>query len=457
VPFCTSQTVVRPFVPSLVTDHDDGAILAQSRRNPTREDQMARKRKGARLYWRNGRAYGDFRDYADVGGKREALIPDGLTNATDDPVIAGSLLGDRLKELQEKRRNKVLLGVERDATLKKFAAEHLIKRAKSGQVTERWLTMVERHLREAVEFFGAERQLTSINTAEVQKYTEHLLGIDNGRGATLSDASVRKYLNSVSNLYRRAQSEGAVPPGYNPIAALMDKPTAKRREARWLEVHEAALLLEAARLYEPPPDKHAIPYLYPLLAVFLLTGGRKSEVLGLEVGDISFDRKTVTFRPNEWRRLKTATSHRTVPLWRQLEEVLREYLSGPNAPEGSLLLPSSRRKKEGLITDLRKSLDAIAQRAGWKPGEIRTRMLRHTYCAARLQTTDRGAPVSPFTVARELGHGGRSLVDRVYGHLGEIRHRSDVVEYRVSQHLKVEGFKDRLKVLRERGGLKLLA
>ncbi len=61
-------------------------------------------------------------------------------------------------------------------------------------------------------------------------------------------------------------------------------------------------------------------------------------------------------------------------------------------------------------------------------------MFRHTYCAARLQTLDRGAPVSEYTVARELGHGGTSLVERVYGHLGSVRHRSEVVEYLVENH-----------------------
>jgi len=37
-----------------------------------------------------------------------------------------------------------------------------------------------------------------------------------------------------------------------------------------------------------------------------------------------------------------------------------------------------------------------------------------------------------------LGHGGDSLVKRVYGHLGTVRHRSKAVEYRVQQHLKAE-------------------
>ncbi len=75
-------------------------------------------------------------------------------------------------------------------------------------------------------------------------------------------------------------------------------------------------------------------------------------------------------------------------------------------------------------------------------------MFRHTYCAARLQTLDRGAPVSDYTVAKELGHGGRAMVERVYGHLGQIRHRSEVVEYRSEQHEEVLG--ERLAALRAR-------
>jgi hypothetical protein len=81
-------------------------------------------------------------------------------------------------------------------------------------------------------------------------------------------------------------------------------------------------------------------------------------------------------------------------------------------------------------------------RAGWKTGELTTRVFRHTWTAARLQTLDRGAPVSVYTVARELGHGSEEMVRRVYAHLGTVRHRSEVVEFRLEQHL--EALKDRL-------------
>lgn len=87
-----------------------------------------------------------------------------------------------------------------------------------------------------------------------------------------------------------------------------------------------------------------------------------------------------------------------------------------------------------MITDLRKAFDAAALPAGFPKGTIRTMLIRHTYCSARLQTLDAGAPVSEFTVAKEMGHGGHDMVRKIYGHLGRIRRCAVVVEYRVEQH-----------------------
>ena len=87
----------------------------------------------------------------------------------------------------------------------------------------------------------------------------------------------------------------------------------------------------------------------------------------------------------------------------------------------------------------------MAHRAGWEKGEVRSKAFRHTYCAARLQTLDRGAPVSPYTVGQELGHGGTAMVQRVYGHLGQVRDRSEVVEYRIESHR--EALADRLTAM----------
>jgi integrase len=218
---------------------------------------------------------------------------------------------------------------------------------------------------------------------------------------------------------------------------MLEKPSGRPAEARWLEVPDAALLLEAARTYLAPEE--GTRFGYALVATYLLTGARETEVYGLELDDVSLERRTVTFRPNRWRRLKTPGSHRIIPLWPQLETILREYLRGPHRPAGELLFPSLATGHEAILTDSRKLLDHIATRAGWNVGEIRSKALRHTYCAARLQTLDGGAPVSIYTVSRELGHTSPAMVHRVYAHLGAIRHRSGVVEYRVEQHRAMLG------------------
>jgi len=428
--------------------------------------------RGTRIYWREQggerRAYGDFRDFDDVGGGREALIPKHEKRATTDRDVAAALAAERLAELERRRRNKTILGLEGSASLGGYARRHLIEKAKAGRVTKKTIETAEMHLGRAIDFFGEDRLLDTIGVADVEAWRTELATMPGQGGRTFSPSTQRHHLNDLSNLYRRATGEGLVPPGYNPVAAMMDKPQSRAAEAEWLEVHDAALLLESARIVQAEreawlekyqrwldsgspgkrPEMEGGAYveapIYPILATFLLTGGRRSEVFGLAVTDVSFSRNTVTFRPNSFRSLKTRASHRVVPLWPQLREVLRAYLFSRESPSEGLLFTSP--KDEGMVNDCRKAFDRVASRAGWEPGEIRTKMFRHTYCAVRLQTLDRGAPVSPFTVAREMGHGGRSLVDRVYGHLGDVRHRAEVVEYRVEQHADALG--DRLEALR---------
>ncbi len=409
---------------------------------------------GTRIYWRKRggvrRAYADLREYADVGGRRETLVAPGERLATSDPATAQVLLARRIEQLEGLRRGRAIHGLAGQATLAEFARLHLLAKAQSGKFTDDWLAATEVCLKRAVEFFGGGRELGSITVTDVRQWSAQLAKTPNGRGGTLSTGSVRHHLSCLSNLYRRARAERVVPSGYNPVGDFDEKPSPVRREAKWLEVHDAALLLEAARTYRPPSPKggrQPFPYTYELIATFLLTGGRESEVLGLEVGEVSLDRGVVTFRPNRWRRLKTLTSHRSVPLWPQLRTILELYLA--ERPPTRLLFPSYVTGEEAMITDFRKVLDAVAARAGWKPGEIRSNMFRHTYCAARLQTIDHGAPVSPYTVAKEMGHGGETMVRKVYGHLGEVRHRAKVVEYRAEQHAAKLG--ERLEALRSVG------
>ena len=136
---------------------------------------------------------------------------------------------------------------------------------------------------------------------------------------------------------------------------------------------DAALLLESARTLPPlvtrAGEAIGAEMAYPLLATFLLTGGRRAEILGLEQDDVSFDRQTITIRPNAFRRLKARTTWRVVSLAPQLAEILRAYSFGPRLERGGrLLFPSWATGEETKLVDVRKLVDRIAVRAGWKKG-----------------------------------------------------------------------------------------
>jgi len=444
-----------------------------------------------RLYCRERggerRWYADFRAFADVGGRREPLIPPGDTRATSDHEEAVRLAIARLDELRALRQGKPRPAPSVPVPLGAYVRHHIARLKAAGHLSPGRLEVTAMVLERALDFFGEQRAVTSIRVRDVRAWAEVLSSRQarpGKRAKPLSSGSVRAHLFVLSKLFRRAIEEELVQ--VNPVSGMMDKPAVQRGEARYLEVPDAALLLALAERLPPRPGSKLTPeqvvalraawkagghtkrslaavygvsdvlvgrvlrgqdpvepteeasFAHPLLATFLLTGGRLQEVLGLELDDVSFDRRTVTFRPNQWRGLKTRTSHRVVPLWPQLEEILRPYVFGRRVLEGGrLLFPSFATGEEAMLREPRKLLDRIAVRGGWEAGAIRSKMFRHTYCSARLQTLDHGAPVSLYTVSRELGHGSEEMVRRVYAHLGTVRHRSDVVEYRLDQHLEV--------------------
>ena len=404
---------------------------------------MARPRKneGPHIFWRNRRAYADLRAYEDVGGKKEALATRGSTWGTKDPEIALELFEARLAELRSRRKDHAGVSKKRTTTLVELVRHHLIMKAKGGTSNSHMFDL-ESRLKVALEFFGRERDPRTIDSGEVRAWSEDL-----ATNGTRRPGTVRHYLNAVSGLYGRAREGRYVAPGYNPVADLMEKPTGYRKgPAKFFEVADASLLLGAAQIVqEGDRGANAAPGLHAIIATFLLTGGRFSEVVGLDADDVSFDRGLVRFRPNAHRGLKTQTSVRTVPLWPQLKKILQRHVFERANVSGLLFSGAGGR----MIGDLRKSLDAMGTLCGMDAGEVRTRAFRHTYCSARLQTVQRilkpgrspddedafdYVEVSRFQVQKEMGHGGAQLVDRIYGHAQRLPYRSEVVEYRVEQH-----------------------
>lgn len=376
------------------------------------------KRKSSRLYWRDGRGwYADLREFADVGGKREAMKAKGSRRATEDTDQANQLLTARLNELTDLRKNWGQPKPEPgDVLLVEYARHHLdMKHAEGDRPAT--VDRNERAIRTVVGYWGPDTRLSDITPNKVTSYIAL-------RGQTVATQTLLHELHAMSNLFRRAVTESRAL--FNPFDRdhLFKKPEVRRAEAVWLELGEADRLIRAAFEQDGKSHSRAFSHLGPIVATTLLTGGRWGEVSGLEVSDIDFEAKTIRFRPNRWRELKSRHAKRRVRMWPQLENILLAYVDA--RPDlDALLFPA---EGGGRLTDLRAGLNNALEASGITK-RVTWHTLRHTYAAARLQTTDAGAPISPYTVMKELGHGSLTLIEETYGHLMNTRHRSPVVEY----------------------------
>jgi integrase len=359
-----------------------------------------------KLYTRNQggipRYYADLRS---LGVGQIALKPPGSNRATSDEAEALKLLAGEIEKLEGKpAQGAACLG----DVVTEFVEEN------PGEVTEQWLHDVELRLRKAVEFFGSDRELRTIEPKDLREWLKQKL-------SHLAGGTQRHFLHALSSVYRYAQEQGYVSVGFNPVSGLYRKPKAtngdRQRTDEFFEINEAARFLDAARKRNT---------YYEVVATYLLTGGRRKEVLGLLVEDLDFDAGFIHFRPNEHRGLKRRWSERLVPVWPQLREILEPYLESLEAGPDDLLFPGLRGR---MITDLRKPLREIAEEAGLPVPRLTK--FRHTYATARLQTTDGGKQISLWTVAKELGHKTVARVEDTYGHPSHFRPRGEVVEYRV--------------------------
>lgn len=357
-----------------------------------------------KLYSRNQggkrRYYADLRD---IGGGQVALKVPGTSRATTDKFEAAQLMAEKIREMGA-------VTVRPGVRMVEFVEEFLA--ANPGDVTERWLSETRTRLRRAVEFFGTDRDLSSIRPRQVREWLDRFLH--------LSASNQRHHLHALSSLYRYAQELEVVAVGYNPVAGLYRKPSAaktRRRTDEFFEIDAAAEFLDAAVRLDQYPE---------VFATFLLTGGRRSEVFGLLVGDVVWDTGIIRIQPNRYRGLKRSWSERAVPLWPQLARVLEPHIDSRGGSPGDLLF---RGRSGGMIDSLRKPMQVVSGELGIDVPRLTK--FRHTYATARLQTTDNGKQISLWTVAKELGHKTVARVEDTYGHPSHYRPRGEVVEYRL--------------------------
>jgi integrase len=353
-----------------------------------------------------------------------------------DPDEAVRLCADRLQALTTARKSRPFASAAGDSLdgIEKFAEYHidrLSRRLKRGRrLTSKELDGRRAHLLQASRFLSSQgrRYLCDIQPHDVRVWLQRLeLSLPQplrrrhgGRSGIPAESTRQKYLASLNGMLRRAWREGRI--RENPIDRLDpdERPSPGPTSTPFLEIDDAARLLAFVRRRASGSRRDTQNYVR--VALHLLTGGRGSEVVGLEKDDLDFIDGYVWFRPNNTRANvnKSLGTARRVPMWPQLRKILLEYLAGPHNTDSRRLLDGG---------SCRNWMNRVAEDLGWPHTRVRLRVFRVTYASARVQTLDAGAPVSAWTVQQEMGHRSLDMLERIYVRVGAIRHRSEVVEY----------------------------
>lgn len=359
----------------------------------------------------NGRWYADLRK---IGGSGRKSL------GTTDRTEAENELSKLKDELEEEKETRAAME-SGDPLLDDFVQRHL-DRMENEETSEKTWDEAERALGYLTTLLkrrlDRKPRVSDVTVARLEDWYVPW------RQNSVKNTTIRQELANISAMLGRAERRKVVDRN---AVRHMKLPADDSSKPTWLTVGEAARVLQTAEDLVEDSGSRVRPFFHELIATFLLTGGRRSEVFGLTRDDVDLGAGEVRFHPNEWRpRLKTKYSRRSIPLWPQLGEILEPYVEDPGH-DSPLLFPAW---DGGTITKMRSALETLEDRTEDMNKRLTLTVFRHTYCSARIQTVDAGEPVALFTVAREMGHGSIDRIEDTYGHLQAERVRLPEVRYR---------------------------
>lgn len=394
---------------------------------------------------RGGEYWVDFSAWKPVeGAKRGPLYIDENRTKTTDSDAARRAFG-ALEAIMEERWRQHVQGragstaADRNPKVRVFAMKTHFP-TKKGEVKAPSLNREIRALKVVLRNTDREVRIKTITPIWLQEYTKKRLA------QGIAASTILKELSAVSELCKTAVERGILPS--NPVRKMRKKPSPARGERPFLENDQAGDLLVAARRRDSSIGGRATRFMEPLLSTMLVQGCRDSEGRGTVRRDVDLEEGRFHIRPNDYRGLKRHWHRRSMPLWPQTREAMERHLfmADPKDPTRRIerfepdepIFPGL---GGGIIQDVRLSYWAILVDAGlatYKDPEekdkgiqeaIAFHILRHTYCAARLQTTDRGAPIQQHTVMAEMGHRDYKLIAEIYGHVQHRAPRGEEVLY----------------------------
>jgi integrase len=228
-------------------------------------------------------------------------------------------------------------------------------------------------------------------------------------GATLSNSAVRRHVLVLSAILGAAVLDGRI--GRNPCAGV-PMPPESRREMRFLEADDVALLADAIR-----PTHYR-----PLILTAAYVGLRWGELAGLRLDRVDLLRRRIRVDQQlveiggrvEFGPPKTRAGVRTVSLPRALVDVLGEHFATPAIQASGMAFPTP---SGGLMrrSNFRRVFRRACAEAEFDGGPLDGLVfheLRHTAAALAIA---QGA--HPLAIRERLGHSSITVTMDTYGGL----------------------------------------
>jgi len=301
---------------------------------------------------------------------------------------------DAVKEQRKAQRELLNNGPTSSMRLKDWAKRWMEDMARSRALTT--VHLYRRMLANRILPLLGDIRLDQLQPRDIARFKRQLDGDSNQRykDQKISSHTQLKYFRLVSCMLQAAVYEGLLT--VNP-AEQVEPPRLERYRARFYESADVQQLWKA--LQKEPVMWQAIT------ATVLLLGVRRGELVGLQWGDIDFNREEVHIRRAAYfvggekqgtKTPKTALSERTIPLPAPLKELLKHWRESQGGGDTDFICAGAPGGWMSVDTPTRWFADFITRH---KLPPIGLHGLRHT--AATLMI-DAGLPIR--AVSEHLGH-----------------------------------------------------
>ena len=170
----------------------------------------------------------------------------------------------------------------------------------------------------------------------------------------------------------------------------------ERRRERFLSPEEIKRLAETL---DGSCDRGVNPQSIAIIRLLMLTGARKSEIIGLEWHEVDLPRRRLAKKDSK-------TGQKVIPISQPAADIIQNI---PRLSGSPFVFPAAR--GQGHFQGLTKDWLAIRSEAGLE--DVRLHDLRHTFASISIE---RGVPIA--VLSRILGHASITTTER-YAHLAD--------------------------------------